>query len=141
MTTQTDQSPAAARTRGNPVFSSLIGVSALAIFFQAVWAGLFLEHDGARDKATTALELHARGSEVALLFAVLATAYAVWKLRSRRDLWIGGAVLVVLLLVESFLGGQIKDAGADSLTVIHIPLAMGIMGLAVWLPFRARRKI
>ena len=38
-----------------------------------------LRHDGERDAASGWIEVHARGGEVALLFAALATAYAFWK--------------------------------------------------------------
>ena len=75
-----------------------------------------------------------------LLFALLATIAAFWKLRDRRDLWVGGLVLTVLLVVESWLGGQIRENGAAALTAVHIPLAMALMGLVVWLPLRARAR-
>jgi hypothetical protein len=47
--------------------------------------------------------------------------------------------LTVLLVLEAYLGGLIRDEGRDFLTAIHVPLAMLLMGLAVWLPFRAAR--
>ncbi len=123
----------------SPVFTALIGISALAVLLQGLWAGIFLEHDGKRDAATTWIGAHAQGAEVALLFAVLATAYALWKRRDRKDLWGGALVFTVLIVVESYLGGQIRDAGKDTLTAVHVPLAMALMGLAVWLPLRAQR--
>jgi ABC-type phosphate transport system permease subunit len=123
---------------GYAVFGALTGVATLAVLLQGLWAGIFLEHDGKRDDASGWIDVHARGSEVALLFAVLALVWAVWKLRERRDLWIGALVLAVLLVAESFIGGQIRDAGKDTLTAVHVPLGMAIMGVAVWLPLRAR---
>ncbi|MCU1592847.1 MAG: hypothetical protein JWO12_239, partial [Frankiales bacterium] len=33
--------------------------------------------------------------------------------------------------------GQVRDHGKDSLTAVHVPLAMAIMGLAVWLSVKA----
>jgi hypothetical protein len=123
-----------------PVFSSLAGLAALVVLLQGLWAGIFLEHDGKRDAAQSWIDLHARGADVALVLAVLTTAWAVWKLRSRRDLWGGGLVLVVLLVVESYLGGLIRDEGKDTLTSVHVPLAMAIMAVSVWLPARAARR-
>ena len=41
-------------------------------------------------------------------------------------------------MAESFIGGQIRDASQDTLTAVHVPLGMAIMGVAVWLPLRAR---
>jgi hypothetical protein len=121
------------------VFSSLIGLSALVVLLQGVWAGIFLAHDGQRDASSGWIDVHARGADLALLLAVVATGWAIWKLRSRKDLWLGGIVFVVLLVLESYLGGLIRDAGKDTLTVVHVPMALGLMGLAVWLPLRARR--
>ena len=116
----------------------LIGLSALAILLQGLWAGIFLEHDGQRD-ASGWIDVHGHGGEVALGLAALATIAAFVLLRSRRDIWIGGLVLVVLLVVEAYIGGAIHDDGKDTLTIVHVPLAMVIMALAVWLSFRARR--
>lgn len=123
-----------------PVFSSLIGLAALAVLLQGLWAGLFLEHDGRREEAHTWIDVHARGADVAILLAVLATAWALWKLRDRVELWVGSLLLVVLLVIEAYLGGLIRDQGKDTLTAVHVPLAMALMALAVWLPVRARRR-
>jgi hypothetical protein len=123
-----------------PVFSSLAGLAALVVLLQGLWAGIFLEHDGKRDAAQSWIDLHARGADIALVLAVLTTAWAVWKLRSRRDLWGGGLVLVVLLVGEAYLGGLIRDEGKDTLTSVHVPLAMAIMAVSVWLPARAARR-
>ncbi len=125
-------------SKGYAVFSSLIGLSAVVVLLQGLWAGIFLQHDGQRDAASSWIDVHARGADLALLLAVLATGWAIWKLRSRKDLWIGGLVFVVLLVVESYIGGLIRDAGKDTLTAVHVPLALALMGLAVWLPLRAR---
>lgn len=123
---------------GYAVFSSLTGLAALVVVLQGLWAGIFLEHDGQRDDAGGWIDMHARGADLALLLAVLATVWAIWKLRSRRDLWVGSLALVVLLVLESYLGGLIRDAGKDTLTAVHVPLAMALVAVAVWLPLRAR---
>lgn len=142
----TATSTASARPRtvlDNPghrrIYSGLTGLAALAILLQGLWAGLFLEHDGARDSASKWIDVHAADGEVALALAVLAAAWALFRLRSRKDLLFGAIVLVVLLVVEAYLGGVIRDQGKDTLTPVHIPLAMLLMGLSVWLPFRASR--
>lgn len=131
--------PSTSATSKSPVFAALIGVSALAVLLQGLWAGIFLEHDGHRDAASGWIDVHARGADVALLFAALATVYAFWKLRSRKDLWGGGLFFTLLIVVESYLGGLIRDDGKDTLTAVHVPVAMALMALAVWLPLRARR--
>lgn len=122
----------------NVLFSVLVGLTALAVLLQGVWAGLFLEHDGQRDAASSWIDVHARGGDIAIGLALLATIVAVVQLRSRRELWIGSAALTVLLFVEAYIGGLIRDDSKDTLTAVHVPLAMAIMALVVWLPLRAR---
>ena len=116
-------------------YSVLIGLTTLTILLQAVWAGIFLSYDNRPDSW---IHVHARGGEVAIGLCFLALVAAGIQLRSRRDLLIGTAVLLVLLIVEAYLGGRITDNGNDLLTAVHVPLALVLMALAVWLPFRAR---
>ena len=124
----------------SPLFNVLLGLTALAVLLQAVWAGIFLQHDGERDAASKWIDVHARGGEIAIVLALLTTIVALVRLRQRKDLWIGSAALTVLLVVESYIGGLIRDDSKDTLTAVHIPLAMAIMALVVWLPLRARAR-
>lgn len=135
-TTTTDRATPVTRT-GSPVYSALIGLAALVVLLQGLWAGIFLQHDGQRDNEASWIDIHARGGEVALLFAILATGWVFLRLRHHRDLLVGGVVLTALLAVEAFIGGLIRDQSKDVLTAVHVPLGMAIMGLAVWLPVRA----
>lgn len=48
------------------------------------------------------------------------------------------AALTVMLAVEAYIGGLIVDASKDTLTAVHVPLAMAITALVIWLPLRAR---
>ena len=138
-TTTTRPTELAAPAR-NKAYSALIGVTALVILLQGLWAGIFLQHDGQRDAAQGWIDVHARGADLSILLAAAATAVAFWKLRQRRDLWIGSAVLTIVLVLESYIGGLIVDASKDVLTAVHVPLAMVLVGLAVWLPLRARNR-
>lgn len=124
---------------GRALYGALTGLAAVAVLLQGLWAGIFLRHDGQRDASESWINVHSIGGEVAIVLAVLATAAALWKLRHRKELWIGAGVLTLLLIVESYLGGQIKDHAKDNLTAVHIPLAMALMGLVVYLPLRAAR--
>jgi hypothetical protein len=133
--TDTETGASARRT-----FTILTGLSAAAVVLQGLWAGIFLEHDGERDAASSWIDVHARGGEVALLFAILATVVAVARLRARKDLLIGAIALTVLLVAEAYVGGLIRDESKDTLTAVHVPLAMAIMGLVVWLPLRASHR-
>ena len=125
-------------TTRNMLFNVLLGLTALAVLLQALWAGIFLEHDGERDAASSWIDVHARGGDIAIGLALLATIVAVVKLRSRRDLWVGSLVLTVLLVLEAYIGGLIVDDSKDTLTAVHVPLGMAIMAAVVWLPLRAR---
>ena len=123
------------RPGGYVAYQALAGLTALGILLQALWAGIFLEGEHRPDKW---VNVHARGAEVTIGLSIVAFVAALVWLRHRRDLLIGTAVLAVALVVEAYLGGRITDDGNDTLTAVHVPLAMAIMGLAVWLPLRAR---
>lgn len=136
------EAPAAGATATvrSTAFNVLIGLTTLAILLQGLWAGIFLQHDGERDAAGSWIDVHARGADVAIVLALAATVVAIIRLRQRRELWIGAAVLTLALAAESFVGGLIRDDSKDTLTAVHVPLAMVILALAVWLPTRARRR-
>lgn len=125
----------AARSAG-PLFSALVGLASLAVLLQGVWAGMFVR-EGRKDDNTW-VEVHSRGADVAILLAILAAVVAIARLRARRDLLVGSIALVVLLVVESYIGGVVGDHNA--LEVIHFPLAMALLALSVWLPVRARSR-
>jgi hypothetical protein len=126
--------------RRSPLFAALVGLVGFAVLLQGLWAGIFLEHDGERDAAGKWIDVHARGGEIAILLAAIATVVAFVTMRARRDLWIGGLALVLLLVLESWIGGLIRDDSKDTLTAVHVPLAMAIMAVSVWLPLRARSR-
>ncbi len=128
--------PGAARS---PLYNVLLGLTALDVLLQGVWAGIFLQHKGDWDADKSWVDVHGVGGQVAIVLALAAAVTAVVKLRSRRDLWLGTVVLLVGLVLEAFLGGSISN-GHHALTVVHVPLAMLLMGLVVWLPVRAARR-
>ncbi len=132
-----DSSPAEPAT--NLAYTILLGLTALAVLLQGLWAGIFLEHDGKRDQASTWVDVHSVGGDIAVLLALAALVVSLLRLPSRQDLRIGTAVLFALLLIEALLGSLISN-GHDTLTAIHVPLAMLIMGLVVWLPLRVRQS-
>lgn len=134
--TETGTRTGTTRRTSTALYSSLIGLAALAVLLQGVWAGLFV-HEG-REYKHSWVEVHSRGADVAILLAVVALVVAIWKHRDRRDLMIGTAALAVLLVAEAYIGGLI--GGHPGATVVHFPIAMALMGLVVWLPFRAARR-
>ena len=132
-----DGAHAPARSR-TTLFSALAGLTALAILLQGLWAGLFVPLGEGGQYRQTWVEVHAHGGEAATLLALVTAAVAFFTLRARRELWIGAGVLTVLLALELYIGGMISDESVRTAAAIHIPLALAIMALAVWLPLRAR---
>ena len=132
-----DGTPAPARAR-TTAFSALAGLTALAILLQGLWAGLFVPLGKGGQYQDAWVEVHAHGGEVATLLALVTTAVAFFTLRPRRELWIGAGVLTVLLALELYIGGLVSDERVRGAAAVHIPLALAIMSLAVWLPLRAR---
>lgn len=136
--TQTElERPLGTRHTTTPVRSALynvlISLTAAAVLLQGVWAGLFI-HEG-QDFQQSWVDVHARGGDAAIAFAALASIVAIIKLRSRPALVAGSITLTALLALEGYLGGLIGDK--PSMTVVHLPLAMALMGLVVWLTVRA----
>lgn len=117
------------------LFTILTGLAAFAIILQGVWAGLFIREG--HDYKQNWVEVHARGGDIAIGLAVLASVVALVRLRSRSGLLAGSIAFTVLLALEAFLGGLIGDA--PGVTIIHFPLALALMGLATWLPLRSVR--
>jgi heme A synthase len=120
----------------HPVWSALVGLATLGVLLQGLWAGLFLRR-GADDQDTW-VTIHQHAGEAIAVLALLATvAAAIW-MRRRTDLLVGTAVFLVLVVVEVLIGYTIEDSA--NAVVVHVPLALLLMGLAVWLPVTARRR-
>ncbi|RZS90317.1 hypothetical protein EV189_2102 [Motilibacter rhizosphaerae] len=133
MTTLQDSRRTGVDPDRHPLFSALVGLATLGILLQGLWAGLFV-HEG-KEYEDTWVHVHSIDGEVTIVLALLATVVAFLKLRrSRPELLAGSAALTVLLIVEAYIGGLIGDH--SGLTAIHFPLALALMGLAVWLPVR-----
>ena len=137
VTQDSARSSAPAGRTAHPAFSALVGLASLGVLLQALWAGLFV-HEG-EEYEESWVHVHALGGEITIALAAVATVVAFVTMRRRRkDLVVGAAALTVVLVLEAYIGGLI---GAHSaLTALHFPLAMALMGLAVWLPLRARGR-
>lgn len=135
--TPANSSAATAPTR---TFAALVGVASLAVLLQGLWAGLFMSTPDTDPEKTPWLEVHSWCGKAAIGFALLATVWAFLKLCERTALTFGALALTVLLILEAYLGGLIVDEGKDVMAAVHVPLAMALMGLAVWLPLRARKR-
>lgn len=135
--TQGSTRPVPTDRTAHPAFSALVGLASLGVLLQALWAGLFV-HEG-EEYEEKWVHVHAISGEVTIALAAVATVVAFVTMRRRRgDLVAGSAALTVVLVLEAYIGGLIGDH--SGLTAVHFPLAMALMGLAVWLPLRARGR-
>jgi hypothetical protein len=128
--------PDAAPARPHPAFSALVGLTTLGVLLQGLWAGLFL---GGTDHPSTWVDVHNVGAMVTVALALLATVAALVWMRHNRPAVIGTALLFVLLVIEMGLGQAVDDDSRGPV-IVHVPLALLIMGLAVYLPVLARRR-
>jgi ABC-type uncharacterized transport system permease subunit len=121
--------------RSGPIFAALTGLTALAILLQAVFAGEFVD----RANKGGWLSAHSANAIVVVALAVITAVYAFVALReAARALVIGAIALAVLVIVQTLIGHEITDDSHDWLLVIHIPLAMLVFALTIWLSVRAR---
>ena len=137
-TTTTSRVVGAEPTNAKP-FAALVGVASLFVLLQGLWAGIWMGHPDTEPESGPWLEVHSWGGKLAILFSLLATIYAFMKLKHRGDLKWGALALTVLLVLEAYFGGLIVDDHKDVMAAVHVPLAMALMGLSVWLPLRARK--
>lgn len=126
--------------RVSRLLTGLVGGASAAVFLQAFSAGVFVDSAG-RDSWIT---VHGVIADLTWVTALVTAVVAFRQLRrTHRRLWLGAATLFLLALAQTGIGHLITDEGMDGLVVVHIPLAMAIFGLAVWLSLttaRARRR-
>jgi len=134
MTTAAQKStPSTGAPRGIRLFNALIGVTTLGIFLQAITAGEFVSQKGREPW----IEAHSIIADVTIVVALVAAIVGLVAVRAiDRVLAWSGLALFVLLLVQVMLGHLITDAESDGLIGVHVPLAVVIVGLAVWLSVR-----
>ena len=130
----TEPTTTARRSRPHPAYSALVGLASLGVLLQGLWAGLFLREGS--DYGTW-LSVHQHGAEATIVLPLLATVAALVWLRHRTPVVVATVSFLLLLVVEYFLGRAGNESAA---VVLHVPLALLLMGLAVWLPMAARRR-
>jgi uncharacterized membrane protein YhaH (DUF805 family) len=123
-TLQGHPSPGAVR-----MFSIVNGLTLLGVLLQAVWAGAFID----RAERATWITVHEIGAVVVVVLAVATAVTAVMLRRAHSALPTGALSLLVLIVIQTGLGEAITKGGADGLIVAHVPIAMLIFGLGVYL--------
>lgn len=115
-------------------FAALTGVTALLILLQAVTAGEFVSQEGRESW----IAVHSIVSNVTLVVALVVAIFTVVVFRSgHRVLMWASSALFVLLLTQTVLGHLITDAKQDGWIAVHVPVALIVFGLTVWLSIRA----
>jgi hypothetical protein len=107
-----------------------------AILVQAVTAGVFVGKTGA-DSWVTVHGLVADLSWVLALVTAVIGFLSIRRATPRLEYW--AIALFVLTLAQTGLGHLITDYKDDWIIEVHVPLAMVIFGLTVWITVRAGR--
>jgi ABC-type uncharacterized transport system permease subunit len=124
------------RSRAARAFAPLAGATSLLILCQAVTAGRFI----ADEHNKIELEVHSGVGYLTVLVAIATAVVAVIAFRntSRILVW-ASAALAVFTAVQLVIGKLITDAEQDGWIVVHVPLALIVFGLTIWLAFAAAR--
>ncbi len=117
------------------MFSLVNGLTLLGVLLQAVWAGEFIDHAGQGAWIT----VHEIGAFVVVVLALANALTTVPLWRTHSALTLGAFSLLVLIVVETGLGEAITRAGANELIVAHVPIAILVFGLGVYLSIMGAR--
>lgn len=120
-------------------FSIINGLVVLGVLLQAVWAGGFIGETGGADWRS----MHQITAYIVVLLSLVVAILAGAALRRHRGLLVGSVVMFVLLVIQTALGDASGGESPRILVAAHIPLAMLIMALGVYLSIagaRARRS-
>jgi hypothetical protein len=82
--------------------------------------------------------VHDTGAKITFALSISAFPAALVWMRKRPLVVILSGAFVALILLVSWIGGEIGST--PWLTALHIPLAMLMMAIAVYLPFTARPR-
>jgi hypothetical protein len=142
MSTTTAPAPAGSAPAGIRVFNVLAGVTTLAIFLQAISAGIFMSFRGG-DAGEPWVAAHDYVADAAVLLAVVTAIVAIVALRRTAPglMW-SAIVLAVLVAAQTAIGHVIEKA--PGLVAVHVPLAFIVFGLTIWLSVRGavvRRRL
>ncbi|MGH3434881.1 MAG: hypothetical protein ACRDRN_00270 [Sciscionella sp.] len=130
----------AAPERMVAAFAILAWLTVLGVVLQAVWAGEFLGKAG-----SGFVQFHQITAYVLVVLSLAAAILAGAQLRHTRPalMW-PGIGLFVLMIIQTGLGQAASQDGPHALIAAHIPVAMLIMGLSVYLAIASawlRRRI
>lgn len=105
------------------------GLTLLGVLLQAVWAGAFIDRPG----QSTWISVHEISGFVVVVLALASTLASITLRRAHPGLTLSACGLLVLIIVQTGLGEAITKAGANNLLVAHVPVAVLVFGLGVYL--------
>jgi heme A synthase len=111
------------------------GLTLLGVLLQAVWAGEFID----RTDQALWITVHEIGGFVVVVLSLVTALVAAALRRADPALTFGAVGLFVLIVIQTGLGEAITRAGRAELIVSHVPLAMLIFGLGVYLSIAGAR--
>ncbi len=129
-TTPAPPSPGAVR-----IFSIFNGLTLLGVLLQALWAGEFIDRHGRHVWVT----VHEIGGFVVVVLALVTAVAALALRKASSALTFGALGLLVLIVVQTGLGEAITKGNANELIAAHIPIAVLIFGLGVFLSSQGAR--
>lgn len=116
------------------VFSVLNGLVLLGVLVQGMTGGAFLGGAAGVDWA----QLHQVDAGVVEALALVAAILAIATQRRHRGIAVWSPVLFALLVLQHGLGAGISG-GNRVLVAVHVPVALLVMGLGVYLSIAAAR--
>jgi hypothetical protein len=118
------------------VMTTLVWLTMVAIFCQAIIAGQFVSQDG-KDGWIT---VHGVVADLSWVLALASAIYAFAALRHHFPVLVRWtAALFIVALIQTGIGHLITDKGMDWLILIHVPLAFVVFAVAGYLSVWAVR--
>ncbi len=117
---------------GIRVFNMFAGITTLAVFLQAISAGLFM---ALRDSGGGWVTTHQIVAYVAIVLAVVTAVIGIASLRASAPGLMWSAIALAVLLIAQTGIGQSLNA-APGLVAVHVPLAFIVFALTIWLSVR-----
>jgi hypothetical protein len=127
------EKPATAPESAFPLFASLAGLTSLGIFLQAISAGQFMSGHSHH----TWVNVHSIIGNATLLVALVTAVVATVQLRKVAGSLVGWTWGLFVLLVIQVGTGQLVANHHKGWVGLHVPVALIVFGLTVWLSVRS----
>ncbi len=110
-------------------FSLLNGLTVLGLLLQAVWAGQFIGNRNAHGFVSA----HEMTAFAVGVLALATAVMAISKLRRNPTILMGSIVQFLLVLALIAIGEMLKSSYSATLVGVHVPLAVFVFGLGIYL--------